>query len=114
MTTPTFILAPDQPTTNQTTNHTHVPSAHPSLPPSLPRETNQHTQAGPSGLVDHGVHAFVVPLRDDAGRCLPGVEIHDCGYKVSVSVCVCVCVLCCYYEVLVPERLMEWRWVVQP
>jgi hypothetical protein len=38
--------------------------------------------AGPSGLVDHGVHAFIVPLRDEAGRCLPGVEIHDCGYKV--------------------------------
>lgn len=38
--------------------------------------------AGQAGLVDHGVHAFVVPLRDEAGRCLPGVEIHDCGYKV--------------------------------
>lgn len=32
--------------------------------------------------MDHGVHAFIVPLRDEAGRCLPGVEIHDCGYKV--------------------------------
>jgi hypothetical protein len=39
--------------------------------------------AGQGGLVDHGVHAFVVPLRDEAGRCLPGVEIHDCGYKVG-------------------------------
>jgi hypothetical protein len=29
------------------------------------------------------VHAFIVPLRDEAGRCLPGVEIHDCGYKVG-------------------------------
>lgn len=38
--------------------------------------------AGQGGLVDHGVHAFIVPLRDEAGRCLPGVEIHDCGYKV--------------------------------
>jgi hypothetical protein len=36
--------------------------------------------------VDHGVHAFIVPLRDEAGRCLPGVEIHDCGYKVCVFV----------------------------
>lgn len=36
-----------------------------------------------SGTVDdHGVHAFVVPLRDASGNCLPGVEIHDCGYKV--------------------------------
>jgi hypothetical protein len=41
--------------------------------------------AGAGSLVDHGVHAFVVPLRDDAGRCLPGVEIHDCGYKVRQS-----------------------------
>lgn len=41
--------------------------------------------AGQGGLVDHGVHAFIVPLRDEAGRCLPGVEIHDCGYKVSAS-----------------------------
>lgn len=38
--------------------------------------------AGLSGLVDHGVHAIIVPLRDEAGRCLPGVEIHDCGCKV--------------------------------
>ena len=36
-------------------------------------------------LVDHGVHAFVVPLRDEAGRVLPGVEIHDCGYKVGLN-----------------------------
>ena len=41
-------------------------------------------QIGPQGLVDHGVHAFIVPLRDEAGRCLPGVEIHDCGYKVRI------------------------------
>jgi hypothetical protein len=30
-----------------------------------------------------GVHAFVVPLRDEAGGPLPGVEIRDCGYKVG-------------------------------
>lgn len=36
-------------------------------------------------LADHGVHAFVVPLRDEAGRVLPGVEIHDCGYKVGLN-----------------------------
>jgi len=47
------------------------------------------TALGPSGLVDHGVHAFVVPLRDDAGRCLPGVEIHDCGYKVGAGAAAC-------------------------
>jgi len=38
---------------------------------------------GGRGMVDHGVHAFVVPLRNDAGQLMPGVEIHDCGYKVS-------------------------------
>lgn len=35
--------------------------------------------------MDHGVHAFIVPLRDDSGNCLPGVEIHDCGYKVGLN-----------------------------
>ena len=40
----------------------------------------------PGGAVaDHGVHAFVVPIRDgrrgEAGL-LPGVQILDCGYKV--------------------------------
>ncbi len=37
---------------------------------------------GSGSLVDHGVHAIVVPLRDGAGNVLPGVEIKDCGYKV--------------------------------
>ncbi|GIL60959.1 hypothetical protein Vafri_15757 [Volvox africanus] len=36
-------------------------------------------------LVDHGVHAFVVPLRDESGNTLPGVEIRDCGYKVGLN-----------------------------
>jgi len=37
-------------------------------------------------LVDHGVHAFIVPLRDPrTGALLPGVEIHDCGYKVGLN-----------------------------
>lgn len=36
-------------------------------------------------LLDHGVHAFVVPLRDENGNCLPGIEIHDCGYKVGLN-----------------------------
>lgn len=39
----------------------------------------------PGKLVDHGVHAFIVPLRDTAGALLPGVEIHDCGYKVGLN-----------------------------
>ncbi len=40
---------------------------------------------GSGSIDDHGVHAFIVPLRDEAGICLPGVEIHDCGYKVGRS-----------------------------
>jgi hypothetical protein len=36
----------------------------------------------PGALKDYGVHAFIVPIRDDAGALMPGVEIHDCGYKV--------------------------------
>ena len=38
---------------------------------------------GSGSLVDHGVHAIVVPLRDETGTVLPGIEIKDCGYKVS-------------------------------
>lgn len=30
---------------------------------------------------DHGVHCFVVPIRDDAGDDLPGVTTSDCGHK---------------------------------
>ena len=37
---------------------------------------------GQGNIVDHGVHAIVVPLRDASGQCMPGVEIRDCGYKV--------------------------------
>ncbi|NIP56467.1 MAG: acyl-CoA oxidase [Gemmatimonadetes bacterium] len=34
---------------------------------------------------DHGVHAFLVPIRDDEGRPAPGVEIEDCGPKVGLD-----------------------------
>ncbi|MFH7323150.1 acyl-CoA dehydrogenase [Aeromicrobium sp. JJY06] len=30
---------------------------------------------------DHGVHCFVVPIRDEAGDDLPGVTTSDCGHK---------------------------------
>ena len=33
----------------------------------------------------HGVHAFLVPLRDGAGRPLPGIRIEDCGEKVGLN-----------------------------
>ncbi|KAH7619063.1 hypothetical protein Ndes2526B_g06014 [Nannochloris sp. 'desiccata'] len=40
---------------------------------------------GSGVLDDHGVHAFIVPLRDEEHNLLPGVEIHDCGYKVGLN-----------------------------
>ncbi len=33
----------------------------------------------------YGVHALVVPIRDAAGRPLPGVEIEDCGLKEGLN-----------------------------
>ncbi|MEL6820496.1 MAG: acyl-CoA dehydrogenase [Calditrichota bacterium] len=33
----------------------------------------------------YGVHAFVVPLRDDSGNILPGVRIEDCGRKIGLN-----------------------------
>ncbi len=33
----------------------------------------------------HGVHAFLVPLRNDAHETLPGVRVEDCGYKVGLN-----------------------------
>ncbi|RJS92384.1 acyl-CoA oxidase [Salinisphaera sp. Q1T1-3] len=32
-----------------------------------------------------GVHAFVVPIRDAAGRPMPGVRIEDCGPKMGLN-----------------------------
>jgi acyl-CoA oxidase len=34
---------------------------------------------------DYGVSAFVVPLRDNQGRTLPGVTIEDCGRKMGLN-----------------------------
>jgi acyl-CoA oxidase len=33
----------------------------------------------------HGVHTFVVPLRDEQGQLVPGVEIEDCGQKLGLN-----------------------------
>lgn len=35
--------------------------------------------------VNHGVHAILVPLRDDKGNVLPGVKIEDCAYKLGLN-----------------------------
>jgi len=34
---------------------------------------------------EHGVHALLVPIRDDEGNPLPGVEIEDCGDKIGLQ-----------------------------
>ena len=34
---------------------------------------------------DHGVHAVLVPIRDQNGDTLPGVEIEDCGEKMGLN-----------------------------
>ncbi|HEY0448927.1 acyl-CoA dehydrogenase [Actinophytocola sp.] len=33
----------------------------------------------------YGVHAFMVPIRDSAGRPMPGVRIEDCGPKAGLN-----------------------------
>ncbi|MFL6125148.1 acyl-CoA dehydrogenase [Actinophytocola sp.] len=33
----------------------------------------------------HGVHAFLVPVRDASGRPMPGVRIEDCGPKAGLN-----------------------------
>jgi acyl-CoA oxidase len=33
----------------------------------------------------HGVHAFMVPVRDESGRPVPGVRIEDCGRKAGLN-----------------------------
>ena len=38
-----------------------------------------------TGGESHGVHGFVVPIRDADGRPLPGVRIEDCGLKAGLN-----------------------------
>jgi len=33
----------------------------------------------------HGVHAFLVPIRDENGASAPGVRIEDCGHKMGLN-----------------------------
>ena len=44
---------------------------------------NESPSARP--LDDHGVHAFLVRIRDDHGEVLPGVRIEDCGAKEGLN-----------------------------
>lgn len=34
---------------------------------------------------NHGVHAVLVPLRDDSNQLLPGIKVEDCGYKLGLN-----------------------------
>ncbi len=34
---------------------------------------------------NHGVHALLVPLRDEHHRPLPGIRVEDCGYKMGLN-----------------------------
>ena len=38
-----------------------------------------------SAGIDHGVHALMVPIRDEAGAPMPGVRIEDCGHKAGLN-----------------------------
>jgi acyl-CoA oxidase len=38
-----------------------------------------------TGDTCHGVHALLVPIRDDDGNPLPGVSIEDCGHKAGLN-----------------------------
>jgi acyl-CoA oxidase len=37
------------------------------------------------GEEQHGVHAFLVPLRDESGAVLPGIRIEDSGFKLGLN-----------------------------
>ncbi|MEA2167824.1 MAG: acyl-CoA oxidase [Solirubrobacteraceae bacterium] len=37
------------------------------------------------GGESHGVHALIVPLRDEDGNLLPGIRIEDCGEKLGLN-----------------------------
>lgn len=58
---------------------------------------------GSGALDDHGVHAFIVPLRDEESQCFPGVEIKDCGYKVEIKPVHAVFVIAC----ILPPRVAQ-------
>lgn len=38
-----------------------------------------------TGGREYGVHAFLVPIRDEQGRPMPGVRIEDCGPKAGLN-----------------------------
>ena len=57
----------------------------PARGPDSPLGADASSQAGPPAPEDHGVHAFLVPIRDDAGTTAPGIRIEDCGAKEGLN-----------------------------
>ncbi len=47
-----------------------------------PHDRDRHGEDQDDG---HGVHALLVPIRDEQGRPLPGVDISDCGRKAGLN-----------------------------
>ena len=33
--------------------------------------------------VNYGIHVFVVDIRDNKGKMLPGINVGDCGHKMG-------------------------------
>lgn len=34
---------------------------------------------------EHGVHAILVPMKDETGNLMPGIRVEDCGYKLGLN-----------------------------
>ncbi len=67
--------------------HTPVPSARKEYIGNAARDgrlavvfAQLHTAAG-----EHGVHALLVPIRDESGEPMPGVTLQDCGRKAGLN-----------------------------
>ncbi len=67
-------------------HHPHEAATGATAAPSLPGPAGGGPARPPAPILDdHGVHAFLVPIRDDRGRVLPGVRIEDCGAKEGLN-----------------------------
>ena len=51
----------------------------------MPNRGDAMANNGGSLLQDHGVHAFLVPIRDACGAARPGIHTEDCGAKEGLN-----------------------------
>ena len=75
------------PATDELVVHTPDPSARKDYIGNAARDGRMAAVFGQLVTADgtgHGVHCVLVPVRDDAGRALPGVTIGDCGGKAGL------------------------------